>query len=176
MMKINKAQYCIVIILGLLSASCASLGSGFHYQNGIREARLGNMHSAFIELHSYVQDYPNLSGARNARFAMCEYYFENRDYSDAIRELTDYIGRYPGERNTVFAQALLYKIFLEYKAEPELLDKLKSMFFSKSIFLVFSESKIKRYKSIFGNRYGIKEYVDKIEIFRNGDLLFEIKL
>lgn len=173
-MKIDTAQY-IAIILILLSASCSSIGGNAHYQNAIREARSGNADFAFMELRSYLQDYPDSPSAQHARFAISEYYFQNKNYREAIRELTEYISRYPEEKNTVFAQALLYKIFLEYKDQPGLLGKLKDIFFSKSIFLIFSESKTKSYKSILGNRYSIKEYVDKIDFFRNGDLLFEIE-
>lgn len=164
---------CILLIL--LNLSCSSIGVNPHYQNAVREARLGNADFAFMELRSYLQESPESDRAQNARFAMAEYYFQNKDYRQAILELTDYVMRYPEGKNTVFAQALLYKIFLEYQSEPELLGKLKELFFSKSIVLIFSEAKTKRYKSILGNRYSIMEYVDKIDVFQNDTLLFEIK-
>ncbi len=105
---------------------------------------------------------------------MCEYYVQIKDYRDAINELTKYIIDYPESKNSVIARIILYKTILDYNVEPSLLEKLKEQFFSKSLFLVFSDSKIKYYNSILNNTYKIVDYVDRIEIFKNDELFLKI--
>ena len=89
-------------------------------------------------------------------------------------KLSEYIKDYPDDKTAIFAQALLYKIILEGNQQPQLIEKMKENFFSKSLFLIFSKSKIKSYNSILNNTYEIADYVDKIEIFKNNGLFLKI--
>lgn len=164
--------FCLLI---LSSLSCSTLPSNSRYYNAVKEARSGGQADfVFLELRQYLQDYPDSRHSPEVKFAICDYYFQTKNYRQAIEELKNYILKYPDQKNIVFAQALLYKIVADYKNDANLVEKLKGLFFSKSVFLIFSESEIKSYRSALNNTYKIADYVDRIEVFRNGDLFFKI--
>jgi predicted Zn-dependent protease len=172
-MKIKTINV-IALILVFTNISCNTASRDIRYDSAMKEIELGNMDFAFMELRGYLRENPGSIHAPQIKFAACEYYFLASDYRDAISELTQYITGYPFEKNTIFAQAILYKILLEHKGDTAVLEKLKELFFSKSVFLIFSESKTKQYKSILNNNYRIMDYVDKIEIFKNDELFLKI--
>jgi len=134
----------------------------------------GNIDFVFVKLDSYLKEFPDSIHVPQARFAVCEYYFQIKDYRSAIYKLRDYIIDFPEEKATIFAQLFLYKILSEYRKEPALTEKIKESLFSKSVFLVFSDAKVKYYKSLLNNIYRILNYVDKIEVFKNNDLFLRI--
>jgi len=173
MMKINKTAYS-VLFLALLNLSCVTSAEQNRYREIIREAKTGNIDFAFVKLNSYLKEFPDSLHIAQARFAVCEYYFQIKDYRSAIYKLRDYIIDFPEKEATIFAQLLLYKILSEYKKEPALTEKIKESFFSKSVFFVFSDAKVKYYKSSLNNIYRILNYVDKIEVFKNNDLFLKI--
>ena len=163
----------IILILIFTSLSCATTQSSL-YSEALRDIKSGSIDFAFMKLNNYLQEYPNSTRTPKIKFGIIEYYFQTKNYRNAIRELTKYIIDYPDEKSSVFAQAILYKILLEYKKDSPLIEKLKEAFFSKPIFLVFSDSKTKSYKSIFNNNYKIVDYVNEIEVYKNNELLIEI--
>lgn len=172
-MKTNMIKFALLILV-FVNLSCNTTTGDIRYHDAIKEIKSGNIDFAFMKLNNYLRDNPDSIHAREIRFAKGEYYFQIKDYRDAVNELGNYIVDYPKEKNTIFAQAMLYKILLEYKSEPALQEKLKKLFFSNSVFLIFSDSKTKYYKSILNNSYKILDYVDKIEVFKNNELLFQI--
>ena len=173
MMKTNKTGY-LVLLLVLLNLSCATSAGQDRYNEITRDAKAGNIDFAFVKLNSYLKEFPDSIHVAEARFAVCEYYFQIKDYRSAIYKLRDYIMDFPEEEATIFAQLLLYKILSEYKKEPALIEKIKESLFSKSVFLVFSDAKVKYYKSSLNNIYRILNYVDKIEVFRNNEPFLKI--
>ena len=169
----KKIRY-VALFLVLLNLSCATSTGQNRYREITRDAKAGNIDFAFVKLNSYLKDFPDSIHVAQVRFALCEYYFQIKDYRSAIYKLRDYIIDFPEEEATIFAKLILYKILSEYKKEPALTEKIKESLFSKSLFLVFSESKIKKYKTLFNNTYKVLNYVDKIEVFKNNDLFLKI--
>lgn len=167
-------MHILIFILIFINLSCISLSKDRQYYDAMEDVKSGSLDFAFMKLNNHLREHPNSTYAPKIKFAISEYYFQTKDYRDAIDELTRYILDYPNEKNTIFAQAILYKALLDYKNESSLAEKLKEAFFSKSIFLIFSDSKTKSYKSILNNNYKIVDYIDKIEVFKNDELLFEI--
>jgi|SRR3989338_4414747 len=178
-MHLNKIRF-IIIILVFFNISCVSLTKDNYYLDIIKEAKSGSVDFAFMKMRNYLKDNPDSKYVPEIKFSIIEYYFQINNYNEAISELSAYLNSYPQEQNSVFAYALLYKIILKYKkdskASPGLLRRLEDLFFSKPLFLVFAESKSKQYRSALNNTYKIVNYLDKIEIFRNGELFFEISL
>ncbi len=163
----------IIVILIFANLSCATT-AGSLYNDALQDIKSGNIDFAFIKLNNYSRECPNSVHAPQVKFAIIEYYFQTKNYRSAIDELAKYITEYPDEKNSVFAQAIFYKALLDYKGESPLLEKLKETFFAKPIFLIFSDSKSKSYKSILNNNYRIVDYMDKIEVYKNNGLFFEI--
>lgn len=170
----KKTSGLLLITLIFVNLSCATLTRESDYYRILKEIRSTNIAFSFIKLKDYLREHPNSIYKAEIKFAMIEYYFQIKDYRDAVSELTEYIMDYSEGKNTIFAKAILYKILLEYKDEPLLLEKLKETFFSKSLFLIFSDVKAKCYRSILNNTYKVIDYVDKIEVFKNDEPFLKI--
>lgn len=161
-----------LVTLLFTNLSCVIFDS--RYSDILEEARSENIHFAFMKLQDYLRGNPDSRHTAKIKFAICEYYFEIKDYRDAIRKLSEFIIGYPRDQGINPAKALLYKSLLEYQQEGRLLEKIKENFFSKSLFLTFSETKTKHYRSLFNNDYKIVDYIDRIEVFKNNELILKI--
>jgi hypothetical protein len=165
-----KLILAILIVSGL---SCATLTNNV-YDDAIKEINSGNIDFGFMQLSNFLRENPGSIYKPKIRFAMIEYYFQNKSYRNALDEVVKYIIDYPNEISGVFAQAILYRILQDYNGEPSLIEKIKENFFSKSVFLTFSDSKTKSYTSILNNTYKIVDYLDRVEVYKNNALLLEI--
>lgn len=171
----TKIVSCSIIALSIINTSCMTITKdNQYYYTAIEEARLGNFDFAFMNLNNYIWEYPDSIHTKDVKFAIAEYYFQTNNFRDAIYKLSEFIHDYHEEDTAIFAQALLYNAILKYKTEPKLTEKIKEAFFSKSIFLIFSELKVKQYKSILNNSYKIVDYIDRIEVFKNNELFLKI--
>jgi outer membrane protein assembly factor BamD (BamD/ComL family) len=161
-------------LLVLTNISCATFGRDNRYFSILNEIRSENINFGFMKLSNYLRDNPGTRHTQDIRFSKAEYYLQIQDYYDAANELNAYITDFPNGINTIFAYCLLYKISSEYPEDPEFIVALKEKFFNKSLFLVFSESKTKSYKSALNNEYKIVEYVDRIEVFKNNEPFIKV--
>jgi hypothetical protein len=169
--RIIKISRYFIILLIFFNLACATIiPAEKEYYNIVKEIRTGSADFAFMKMRGFAREYPKSIYEPKVRFAIAEYYFQTRNYPDAINAIISYITDYPDDKSTIFAYAVLYKIISEHRGNPELLEKLKEKFFSKPLFLIFSEAKIKSYNSILNNKYKIAEYVEKVEIFKNNEL------
>jgi tetratricopeptide (TPR) repeat protein len=162
-------------MLSVFISSCATLTPAGDFNAFIKDIRKESPDFAFMRLSAYLRDNPGSAHTCEIRFALAEYYFQIKNYYDAFDELQYCIENDPKGKNAVFAYAMLYKIISEYPNDAEVLLKLKERFFSKSLFLVFSDSKTKSYTSILNNRYDVVDYVDKIEVFKNNEAFLEVR-
>lgn len=175
-MKINTVIRIAFIFLALINLACATTAGllDARYQAILNDIRNENLDFAYLKMNSYVKDYPASKHLKEVRFALCEYDYKFKKYKDAINKLSEYINDYRSDESAIFAKVLLYKILSEYQKEPSLTETIKEEFFAKSLFLVFSESKSKKFNSIINNSYRIINYVDKIEVIRNDELFFTV--
>ena len=170
------------IALALTNSSCAYISSmsasvspeTLNYQDALEDAKGGKSDFGLVKFDNYLKEYPNSPHKQGIKFAIIEYYLQINDYQDAILNLKQYIEEYPKDKSTVFAKALAYKAISEYGLNRELIEPIKEGFFSKSLFLIFSESKTKSYTSILGNTYKIVDYIDKIQFLKNNELFLEV--
>lgn len=165
----------LIVALACNIFGCASIPvAEKEYRQIIKDTETENIDFSFMKLRQYLNKNPDSPYIKDIRFAIAEYYFQIKDYRDAVNELTRYTSDYRDDKNTIFAYILLYKIMLEYKTEPQLLEKIKEKFFSKSLLLIFADSKIAQYKSVLNNAYKIVEHIDSIEVFRNNELFLMV--
>lgn len=153
-----------------LSADTASS----KYQEAVRLVKNKEYDFAFLAFRSVVREYPQSKYAQEALFALGEYYYFIKSYGEADRTFNEYISKYSDSREAIFARVYLWKIIEHSDKVPqrkkEALDKLTAYFFSKPLFLLFSEYKELSYLSPLENKLVIRHYVDKIEVYRNGQI------
>lgn len=178
-----KAIYALLIFCLFSHLGCARLSeSGERYNEGLTAIRDGQNYFAVIHLKSVVNNDPQSPYAPSAAFALGEYYFDNTDYFNALRTLSDYIHSYPKDKGVVFAKLIIYKIITtsqngEFSGvqESALIKEIRKELFSQPLFLIFYDKKAPRsYKSLFKNSYLVYDYVDKIKVFRNDKIFLEL--
>lgn len=179
----TKSIYTFFILCSFLHLGCAHFSeSADRYNAAVVAIREGKDYFAIIHLKSIVRDDPVSPYAPNAAFVLGEYYFDNSDYFNAVKTLSDYIHSYPKDKGVVFAKLIIYKIITSSKPEEPsneqenaLIKEIRKELFSQPLFLIFYDKKLPRsYKSLFNNTYLVYDYVDKIKVFRNDKIFLEL--
>ena len=106
-------------------------------------------------------------------FAMAEYYFKLKDYSDAQRAFGEYVANNPQGISALLANVYLCKLAELYGKGSKAMDIKKDMFKDQFI-LLFDKFKVLNYVSLNENQYAIHYFVDRIEIYLNGDIFEQI--
>ncbi|MEW6008531.1 MAG: hypothetical protein AB1629_02735 [Candidatus Omnitrophota bacterium] len=181
-----KLRFIWLFSLVLFLGSCVSLTANFSpadklYFQAKQFAKEGKRDFVFLSLSELIREYPGYKFIAEARFAVGEYHFLSGNYNKAVNDLVGFLKNYPNHKGSVFAKSFLYKIINDNKwinseEAGKIAKAIKEEFFSTPAFFVFSEFKEKSLKSLLGNSYSLKEYVDKIEIFANGKLLLSVSL
>lgn len=148
------------------------------YDRAARCVKAGQTDFAFMGFRSVVRDFPETWFGRESIFAIAEYYYDNKQYYDAISKLKEYINNEPDPRGCVFAKLYLLKIVGQMD-NPGAEDKamsldIKKELLSKPSFLVLAEYKKTSYRSPFQNRFTIKRYPGNMDIYRNAELFIRL--
>lgn len=168
-------QVFLLAVFSLSTISCASVSKEqFTLKEALQEARAKNFDYAFLKLQEYLREYPASRHTKEVKFAIAEHYLLTKNYTQAIPALSDYVIEFASDNSSLFARMLLYKALSDYNVEAALVEKIKESFFSKSLFLLFSESKTRRYTSLLYNVYKIIDYVDRIEVHKNNELFLTL--
>ena len=172
-----------VFILLNFCAGCVSLSSATEqYREAMQDFREGREYFSVLNLKSVIKDDPESPYAPQSAFAVGEYYYENSDYFNALKTLSDYIHDYPKHKGVVFAKLIIYKILTDVKREDvlgvhedTLINEIRKELFSQPMFLIFYDKKSPRsYKSLFRHSYLVYDYVDKIKVFRDDKFFIEL--
>ncbi len=156
--------------------------SGEQYRDGLRDLKEGRIYFAFLNFRSVFKEDPDSPYAPEAAFAVGEYYFDNSDYFNSLKTLSDYIHKYPKHRGAVFAKLIIYKILTDVKREDvlgvqedTLVKEIRKELFSQPLFLIFYDKKSPRsYRSLFNHSYLVYDYVDMIKVFRDDKIFLEL--
>ena len=127
----------------------------------------------FIRFRTRLFDKISAKERSGINFSIAEYYFKTNDFSDARRAFKEYVDSTPAGISTLVAKAYLYK-FANQANEQENAEAIKKEMFEKQFILLFDKYKTLNYVSRSGNRYEVHYYVDKIEIFLNGEIFEQI--
>jgi TolA-binding protein len=173
----NKKIYLFssFLILALsFSGTVFAQNEGWLYGSAIKESRAGNKEFAFLQLFSLVRTYPGSKYLENALFAIGEYHFQNNNSIDASDVFSQILEKFPDSKSTVFAMAYLLRIAQDRDAGElaENLEKAIATFHKLS--LVFRNSKEFIYKTAFGSKYRAVYYIDKVEIYKDGELFAQV--
>ncbi len=180
MNKIKKVL--ILIFLSILSGCALMSPAAEQYREGMQDFREGRPYFAILNLKSIIKDDPKSLYAPQSAFAVGEYYYDNNDYFNALKTLSDYIHEYPKHKGVIFAKLIIYKILTDVKRqevagvkEEGLIKEIRKELFSQPLFLIFYDKKSPRsYKSLFKHSYFVYDYVDRIKVFRDDKIFLEL--
>ena len=161
-----KTKYLVVMVLffGIIVSS----GCLFDKIDSGPSDEVKNLYK-FLHLRGRLQD--RISGTERSRvnFAIAEYYFKVNDLIDTKSAFEGYVKENPIGITTLLANVYLYKM-AQLENNQAKIAALKKEMFKEQFILLFNKYKILSYTSLYGNKYEVHYFVDRIEIFLNGDI------
>ena len=106
-------------------------------------------------------------------FSLGEYYFTYNVMADAQQTFEEYLLGGPDSIGQLIANVYLYKIAGRAK-KGERQQQIRKEVFKRQFVLLFDKYKTLRYRSLFGNEYEVRYFVDRIDVLLNGDMFEQI--
>ena len=139
----------------------------------------GELDFAFMEYRALLQEGPEGPLAQKATFAIGEYYFKQRSTHEAKQAFEKFREASAEEVPKLLATVYLVQCarFLEDAAAVKAFDSyLKETISSKKLFLAFEENRMQEWTSPLGNRFQLREFLDRLEISLNDAPFYTISL
>lgn len=174
-MKIRKLIILIIIlsVVFLFSGNVYSQDKEF-YNKAVKYARQKNLDFAFTYLDMVVNIYPNSKFFENSLFSCGEYYFISGDHFSAKKTFEKFTTLLPNSKAKPFALAYLLRIAEEEKKQDIIEGLQKQIISYKQLSLVFRDFKEHSYLSALDREYKIIYFIDRAEIYIDGDLFAKI--
>ncbi len=172
------ARYVIVFAFAFLiflpvDSAYSQRGRDLYYK-GVEAARFGDKDFAFMYFRMFLRKHPKSELAAGALFSLGEYYFGVFDHYDATKAFSRFIASYPKSEAKLFALAYLLELARD-EGKKDLAEKLKKeIVTSKQLSLLFSEFKKHTYVSSFSREYKAIFFIDKVEIYIDGEFFSKI--
>lgn len=173
-----------IITLTLIAVFFSTTGFSFilpsvkTFYEARSEYRSGDIHFAVISLREIIYDYPHSRMVTKAQFSLAECYFDMSAYKEAFKQFEDYITVYPKQKDTICAKIYMLKILTltqpNVKLSEQYTKDVKKELYDKPFFLAYRDYKRRFFKTPFANKLEFREYVDRIEIYRNGQIFYKI--
>ncbi len=174
MFKLLTLTFCASFMVFAVSPSASAGEDGILFNKGKQFAKTGQVDFAYMQFHEVVRNYPQSHFREDSLFAMGEYFFTESNFDETQRIFSQFMEEYPNSKLRIFALAYLYEIAQE-REDEELTEKFKAQTVSaQQIALVFRNAKEYRYRSPMLTRFRALIEINKITIFRDGEILAEI--
>ncbi|MFH1360527.1 MAG: hypothetical protein ABIJ41_05765 [Candidatus Omnitrophota bacterium] len=168
-MKLMKMIILVVVLTFLVHSNIFAQEAAYFFKSKDLIPEINQ----FMKLRSQLSGKITSQKRSEIYFALGEYYFKNGAARDASVAFGKCIEEDSSHSFALVANAFLLKLALK-KHDQEKVDFLKKEMFRDQFILLFNEFKKIDLTSQFGNAYEIYYYVDKIEIFLNGNRFMEI--
>ena len=122
---------------------------------------------AFMEYRAILQETPESPLAKDAQFAIGEYYFEDQNISEAVRTFNQFSEKPTGKIQDLLAYAYLLRCAKILSDNDSILlfeNKLKQTL------QTFESKKLSKFKSPIGHLFEFKELKDRVEIYRDNSV------
>jgi tetratricopeptide (TPR) repeat protein len=169
-----------VIILSLLLqggfwTTCVKASEAdLKWKDAIGFAKQGQSDFAFMDFRSILQEYPHSRYSMAAEFALGEYYFLQNNLDMASITFSHFYLQYPHREEAMIALGYLYQIAkMENKPEDVKKYRTKAVSFRHLTF-IFKENKLFNFISGLQRKHKLVYYINKVELYVNGQLFTEV--
>jgi len=169
-----------VIILSLLLQGCwlvpcvKASEADLKWQDAIGFAKQGEYDFAFIDFQSILDDYPNSRYYLPAEFAKGEFYFLENNLPMASDEFKHFYEKYPGHEEAMIALIYLFEIS-RLQNNPGGLKEYRNKIASfRQLTFIFKDKKSFNFLSGFQRKHKLVYYINKVELYVNGQLFTEV--
>ena len=174
---INLGFFLIVTAVGAVQSDSESARQ--RMAQAQRYLAEGEIDFAFMEFRTLLEESPESPAARDATFAIGEYHLRqhnNREAKEAFQKFIEV-----SEEGIPQLIAYVYLLQCAHSLEDtslvqELEHHLKEQLSLKKLFLAFEETRVQEWISPLGNKFELREFVDRMEITQNGALFYAISL
>lgn len=161
--KIYVRYFAILVLAAFLTVFTAGLLFAQTTEGDMKDLQ------KFMELRTKLQEKIKDSERSKILFSLGEYYYKTNDTYDAKRVFEEYVVKNPGGITALLARVYLYKIAVFTKSADRV-AQLKKEIFQEQFILLFDKFKTLSYSSVFGYKYEVHYFVDRIEIYLNGEI------
>ncbi len=170
--KIISLITAISLILPARPGYCRDDSSIF--LQGLSEARQGRLDFAFSYFDLIVRNYQSSPYHEKALFAAGEYYFISLAYKDCRDVFNAHLRKYPASDLRAFALSYLLRLAKRDGREETVKELEKELVKTRQVSLVFRDYKEYEVTSPLNKKYKAVFYIDKVEVFIDGDLFTEV--
>ncbi len=168
----------LVLFLQSMPAPAAESANG-RIKNAKRFLSQKKPDFAFLEYRALLKDHPESPAAADAAFGLGEYYFEMRNVAESAMAFQRLTVKPTDDVSQVLALTYLLKC-AELSSDEQSIKtyrtQLKKSLASKKFLMLFGEGRKQQWNSPFENRFELKEFVDRMEIYRNGSPFYTIEI
>lgn len=153
-------------------------------QAGLQQAELygkeGKLDFVFLELRDLLQRHPKDPHVPEIEFAVAEYLFLQKNFLEAKETFQRCLAKIKYDSTPRLLTQVYLLICLEKSGSPlasrNLLAQLKKELSSQGFFLAFDDKRTTTWRSLLGTLYTLNEFVDRLEILKNGKPLYTLTL
>ena len=171
-----------VIILSLLVQGCCwvtcvkASEADLEWKEAIGFAKQGENDFAFMDFQTILNDCPQSPHCMTAEFAQGEYYFLQNNLPMASDKFKSVYTNYPQHEEALIALAYLFQIAKTQK-QPDDMEKYRNEAASfRQLTFIFNDKKFFNFFSGFQRKHKLVYYIDKMELYVNGQLFTEIPI
>jgi hypothetical protein len=169
-----------VIILSLLVQGCfwvtcvKASEADLEWKEAIGFAKQGENDFAFMDFQTVLDDCPRSSHCLAAQFAQGEYYFLQNNLPMASNEFASFYAQNPRHQEALVALAYLYKI-AKIQRQLDAMEKYRHEAATfRQLTFIFNDKKLFKFLSGFQRSHELVYYINKVELYVNGQLFTEI--
>ncbi len=130
--------------------------------------------SKFLDLRDKLSRNIKDSERLKIEFSLAEYYFMLNAFRDAKEAFQDIVEKNKGGIPTLLANVYLYRLEEIKGKDPQVLLELRKKIFQGQFILLFNKYKTLSFQSSWGRSYEIHYFVDKIAVYRDGEMFEEM--
>ena len=170
----RKLVFVLFISIFLLTSKVYAADDSRLYSQAVKAARKGKDEIAFMKFNMILEMHLKSKLRERALFATGEYYFSVSNYYDAAMAFREFISKYPESKSRIFALAYLLKITRKLGSEDSINALEKEIATFQQLSLFFRKSKNFKYTSPFSKRYKAEYFIDRVEIYIDGEFLTKV--
>ncbi len=169
-----------VIILSLLLqggfvVTCVKASEAdLEWKEAIGLAKQGEYDFAFMNFQTVLDDCPDARRCLAAEFAQGEYYFLQNNLLMASDAFKSFYAKYPRHEEALIALAYLFQI-AKIQNHPNDMKEYRTKAASfRQLTFIFNDRKFFKFLSGFQREHKLVYYINKVELYVNGQLFTEV--
>jgi|GEM_PF-2307147 mRNA-degrading endonuclease HigB of HigAB toxin-antitoxin module len=129
---------------------------------------------AFMDFRTILDNCPSSRYCLAAEFAQGEYYFLKNNLNLATDEFESFYTKYPHHEEALIALAYLFQI-AKIQKHPDEMKKYQNMAADfRQLTFIFNDKKSFKFISGFQRKHKLVYYINKVDLYVNGELFTEV--